>query len=275
MDTRRFRSRLFNVLHRPSAGNPVARWVSYGLAALILTNALFVALETVPAIGGPYRVPFWWFELGSTALFGLEYAARLWVCVEQRRFASPFWGRLRYALQPLPLLDLIVVVTFWLPVDLRFLRISRMVRLLKVLGLDHFEESLHAIADGLRRRKALMVVSVTLMLVCIYVSSSLVYQAEHRAQPALFTSIPATFWWSMETLTTVGYGDMVPVTPAGKLFAGLISLFGIGIFALPAAIVTAAIVEAGGSGPGPTVCPHCGGIQGDPRNPGRDVGEPG
>ena len=151
-----------------------------------------------------------------------------------------------------------MICTFWLPIDLRFLRVARIVRLLKVLKLEHFEDSLERISIGLRRRSALMIVAVAMMILCIYAAASLVYQLEHDAQPDVFTSIPATFWWAFETLTTIGYGDMVPQTTLGRLFAGMISIFGIGIFALPTAIVTAVIVEAGVSDPEPVVCRHCG-----------------
>lgn len=258
MAERHLRAQIFNILHKPSPANPVARHVNYALAFLILANAALVALETVPAIVRPMRTVFVWFEAFSTSMFVVEYVARLWVCVEQGRFAQPVTGRLRYALQALPMLDLIVIVTYVMPVDLRFLRVARMFRLLKVLRLEHFEESLERIGRGLQRRRALMVVAVTTMLVSIYASSSLLYQVEHRAQPQVFTSIPATFWWAMETLTTIGYGDMIPITPLGKLFAGLTAIFGIGVFALPTAIVTAAIVEAGASDAEPVICHHCG-----------------
>lgn len=258
MTERRLRAQLFHILHKPSATHPIARYANYFLTFLIVTNALFVALETVPEVGIRYRTPFWWFEAVSTGLFIIEYLTRLWVCVEQGRYVHPVSGRLRYAVQPLPLLDLTVIVTYWMPIDLRFLRVARMVRLLKVLRLAHFEESLDKIADGLRKRRALIVVAITMMVLCIYASSSLVYQVEHGQQPAVFTSIPGTFWWAMETLTTIGYGDMVPITPLGKFFAGMISIFGIGIFALPTAIVTAAIVEAGVSDPQSVTCAHCG-----------------
>jgi voltage-gated potassium channel len=253
-----FRARIFHVLHKPSPNNPAARYANYFLAFLIASNAVFVALETLPSIGSHFAKEFKAFEAVSTALFTIEYLSRLWVCVEQSRYASPVTGRLRYAIHPLPLLDLVVILTFWLPIDLRFLRVARMVRLLKVLKLQHFEESFEKIATGLKRRAALMVVIVTMMLLCIYASASLVFQLEHHAQPAVFTSIPATFWWAIETLTTIGYGDMVPITPIGKFFSGLIAVFGIGIFALPTAIVTAVIVEAGVSDPLPTACKHCG-----------------
>ena len=145
-----------------------------------------------------------------------------------------------------------------MPFDLRFLRIARMVRLLKVMRLEHLDESMQRISGALRRRRALLIIALTVMVACIYAAASLLYQIEHNAQPRVFTSIPATFWWAMETLTTIGYGDMIPMTPLGKICAGLISVFGIGIFALPTAIVTAAIVEAGASDPDPLVCRHCG-----------------
>jgi voltage-gated potassium channel len=240
-----WRARLFHVLHKPSPENPAARRVNYLLAFLIVANAIAVALESVKPLGLDYRQFFLTFEAVSTAIFAIEYVTRLWVCVEQGHLSQPIRGRVRYALQPLLILDLVVIATFFAPIDLRFLRVARMVRLLKVLRLDEFDEAFGRIAESIRRRRGLLVVAVTLMAVCIYVSASILYQVEHRAQPEIFTSIPATFWWAVETLTTIGYGDMTPITTLGKICAGLISIFGIGVFALPTAIVTAAIIEAG------------------------------
>lgn len=253
-----FRQKLFHILHKPSPQNPWAKYVNYLLAAFIVTNALFVAIETLPSIGPAFRPYFLGFEILSTSIFAIEYLARLWVCVEQGRYAEPVWGRLRYALSPLPILDLIVILTFWSAVDLRFLRVARMVRLLKVLNLAHFEQSLSRVGAALNRRKELLIVAVVMMVLCIYASAAILYQLEHSSQPKVFSSIPETLWWAMTTLTTIGYGDMVPITPFGKFCAGLISVFGIGVFALPTAIVTAAIVEAGASDNGSTVCKHCG-----------------
>lgn len=253
-----FRQQLFHVLHKPSPQNPWARYVNYLLTAFIVTNAIFVAIETVPSIGTPYRTFFLGFEVLSTSVFALEYLARIWVCVEQSRYHQPLAGRLRYALSPLPILDLIVILTFWSSVDLRFLRVARMVRLLKVLNLAHFEESLQRVGAALNRRKELLIVAMVMMVLCIYASAAILYQVEHSSQPNVFSSIPGTLWWAMTTLTTIGYGDMVPITPFGKLCAGLISVFGIGVFALPTAIVTAAIVEAGASDNTPVLCRHCG-----------------
>ena len=257
------RAQLFHILHKPSPQNPLARHVNYFLTFLILSNALCVTLETIPSLGSTYQTLFIIFENISTALFAIEYFTRIWVCVEQERYAAPVTGRIRYALNPLPILDLIVISTFWLPIDLRFLRIARIVRLLKVLQLEEFHEALERISTGLAKRRQLIIVSVMLMLLSIYASSAMVYQLEHATQPDVFSSIPATLWWALETLTTIGYGDMIPVTGAGRLFAGLISVFGIGVFALPMAIITAVILEAGSTNThAPTpVCRHCGRTQ--------------
>ena len=254
------RARLFHILHKPSPDSFYARWVNYGLAFLIVINAVLVSLETISSLTVRYGQTFKLIEAISTGIFIVEYLLRSWVCVEQSRYAHPVNGRVSYALHLLPILDLIAIVTFWLPIDLRFVRVVRMVRLLKVLRLERFEESLARITAGLQKRSAFIVLAITMMLISIYAAAALIYQLEHRAQPDVFTSIPATFWWAIETLTTIGYGDMVPKTALGKLCAGVISVFGIGIFALPTAIITAVIVEAGASDHKAAKCKHCGGL---------------
>ncbi len=249
------RHQLYTILHRPAPGTRFAAPVSFLLTALIVINCLSVSLETVNAIYQPYRDVFLWVELVSTLVFLIEYLCRVWVCVEQPRFAHPVAGRLRYMLQPLALLDLIVLLTFFAPVDLRFLRIFRITRLLRVLHMEEFNRSLHLIGHALRRRLHLLGVAAAIMLTSVYFTAALIYWVEHSVQPEKFSSIPETLWWAVVTLTTIGYGDVFPITPLGKALTSVITLFGIGVFALPAAIITAAVLEAGQSDP--AVCPHC------------------
>ncbi len=246
---------IFNILHRPAPGVRFAAPVSFILTALIIINCLTVSLETVNALYTPYRHIFLWVELASTAVFFVEYVCRVWTCVEQPRLSRPVAGRLRYMLQPLAMLDLIVLLTFFAPVDLRFLRIFRITRLLRVLHLEEFSRSTQAIFGALARRRHLLGVSAAFMLTAVYFTAALIYWVEHAAQPEKFSSIPETVWWAVVTLTTIGYGDIFPITPLGKALTGVITLFGIGVFALPAAIITAAVLEAGQSDP--IVCPHC------------------
>jgi voltage-gated potassium channel len=254
---RRMRARWFAVLHLPDPRNRVARWLNWLLAALIVGNAIAITLETVPSIGADTLRALKWFEAFSTGIFIVEYAARVWTCVEQQRLRHPLWGRLRFMRQPLALLDLIAIVTYWTPWDLRFLRVVRLVRLLKIFHLYEFEAALERLSVSLERRKELLLVAVVLMGVFVYLASSLLYQIEHARQPEVFSSVPATFWWAVVTFNTIGYGDMVPLTSAGRLVAGLVSVFGVGVFALPTAIVIAAIIESSASG-SPYVCHACG-----------------
>lgn len=253
---RTFQGKLFHILHKPAPTSLAGRYVNYFLTAIILINCAAVALETVPSVYRGREIAFFWLEAVSTGIFLVEYVARLWVCVEQTRFARPVVGRLHYALQPLPLLDLIVIATYLAPVDLRFLRIFRLTRLLRVLNLEAFDQSLQSVSRSLGRRKHLLIVSVAAMLTVAYCFAALLYMVEHAVQPERFSSIPETLWWAVVTLTTIGYGDMTPVTSVGKFLSGAIVLVGIGVFALPSAIVTAAILEAGADKQ--THCPHCG-----------------
>jgi voltage-gated potassium channel len=254
---RRLRARWFAVLHLPDPRNRVARWLNWLLAALIVGNAVAITLETLPSIGADTLRALKWFEAFSTGIFIVEYAARVWTCVEQQRLRHPLWGRLRFMKQPLALLDLIAIVTYWTPWDLRFLRVVRLVRLLKIFHLYEFEAALERLSVSLERRKELLLVAVVLMGVFVYLASSLLYQIEHARQPDVFSSVPATFWWAVVTFNTIGYGDMVPLTSAGRLVAGLVSVFGVGVFALPTAIVIAAIIESSATG-SPYICHACG-----------------
>jgi voltage-gated potassium channel len=254
---RHLRARWFAILHLPDPRNRVARWLNWFLAALIVGNAVAITLETLPTIGPDVLRWLEGFEAVSTGIFIVEYAARVWTCVEQQRLRHPLWGRLRFMRQPLSVLDLIAIVTYWTPWDLRFLRVVRLVRLLKIFHLYEFEAALERLSVSLERRKELLLVAVVLMGVFVYLASSLLYQIEHARQPDVFSSIPATFWWAVVTFNTIGYGDMVPLTSAGRLVAGLVSVFGVGVFALPTAIVIAAIIESSASG-SPYVCHACG-----------------
>ena len=253
----RLRAQTFAILHAPDPGNRLARWTNWFLAALIVLNAVAITLETVPGISREFARTLNAFEAVSTGIFIFEYLARLWTCVEQRRLAHPLWGRLRYMQQPLALLDLIAIVTWWTPWDLRFLRVVRLVRLLRIFHLYEFEAALERLSDSLHRRRELLLVAVVLMAVFVYLAGSLLYHIEHARQPEVFSSIPATFWWAAVTFNTIGYGDMVPLTPFGQVAAGLMAVFGIGVFALPTAIVIAAIIESSASGTA-YVCHACG-----------------
>jgi voltage-gated potassium channel len=249
------RHRVHTVLHNPTGKNQMSRAINWAIAFLILTNALAVAMETVKEIHRGNERAFFVFEAISTVVFLAEYLCRLWASVEQPDFRRPVIGRIKWALRPMALLDLIVVATFFAPVDLRFLRLARILRLLRVLHMPRLASTYEHLRASIAARKELLLLSAVLMIFALFGSASLLYIFEHAAQPAVFSSIPATMWWSVVTLTTIGYGDIFPITTGGKICAGLTAVFGIGVFALPTAIVTSAIIDADGQS---KQCPHCG-----------------
>ena len=217
------------------------------LITLISLNVLCVILETLPSITPEQRRWFYVFEVFSVIIFTIEYIARVWSCIEdgETSHKHPLWGRLRYMLTPLALIDLIVILPFYLSmmvvVDLRFMRV---LRLLRVFKLTRYSSSMSLLLQVLHREARSISAAVFVLFMLIILASSLIYYAEHRAQPELFGSIPAAMWWSIVTMTTVGYGDVIPVTVAGKIIASLISIMSLGIVALPAGLLASGFSEA-------------------------------
>jgi voltage-gated potassium channel len=215
------------------------------------------------------------FECVSVIIFTIEYLARAWSCVEKPQYAKPVSGRLRFLIAPLAVIDLLAVLPFYLPfvgIDLRFLRILRMMRMFRIAKLGRYSQSLQILQRVAAGKKEQLVCTLFMLVLLVVVAASMLYYAEHGAQPKDFSSIPAAMWWAICTLTTVGYGDIFPVTGLGKVMASIIAVLGIGVFALPAGILGAGFVEemgrkdqadnsntekAGATGM-PTRCPHCG-----------------
>ena len=212
------------------------------LVWLILVNAAAVVLETVPGMTARYRGWFLVIELVSVFVFTVEYVLRLWSCVEDRRhdYRDPIRGRLRYALTPMAIVDLLAVLPFYLffliPMDLRILRLLRLVRLLKI---TRYSPALRSLGAVFRAEARSMLGAAMLMGMAVLLASSVMYVLERDAQPDNFDSIPKAMWWGVVTLTTVGYGDVTPVTIMGRIFGAMVTVFGIGIFALPTAILAA------------------------------------
>jgi voltage-gated potassium channel len=195
-------------------------------------------------------------------VFTVEYLLRLWSCTADERFRHPVFGRLSWALTPMALIDLLVILPFWLPLvtgDLRFLRVLRLLRLLRIAKLGRYSRALQTIRAVVLERKAELATSLTFLLMLLLVASCLMYYVEHEAQPEKFPSIPAAAWWAIATLTTVGYGDVTPVTGAGKLIAGIVTILGICMLALPTAILGAGFLEhTSREAKAAGTCPHCG-----------------
>jgi voltage-gated potassium channel len=234
------RRRVHEILDKPAAGDRLGRLLSAGLIALIAANVAAVIIESDPRLDATFRSWLHALEVVSILIFTAEYALRVWSAVEgdHGRHRRPIIGRLRYALTPLALIDLMVIVPFYLvalvPVDLRFLRVFR---LFAVFKLTRYQPSMRLLANVLREEAKPAAAALFVLAMLLIAASSLAYIAENQAQPEKFGSIPDAMYWTITTMTTVGYGDVVPVTPWGKLLAGAIGVIGIGMVALPAGLL--------------------------------------
>jgi voltage-gated potassium channel len=233
------RRRLFDILEVTRYGDRTAQAVEALIILLILGNALSVVLETVPSLA-IYQGWFRLIEHFVLAFFTLEYVARVWVCVErlELRGLPPWRARLRYMLSPYALIDLAAILPFLLEPFLgaapEFLALLRLLRLFK---LARYSTALTSLGRVLRSEARPLAAAAFVMMIVIFFSAMLVYFAERSAQPEAFSSIPATMWWAIATLTSTGYGDIVPVTPLGKILGGLTMTLGLVFYALPVGIV--------------------------------------
>jgi voltage-gated potassium channel len=235
-----------------------ARWLQGSIQFLILLNVAAVVLETVDPLGSTYRSEFHWFEWFSVGMFTLEYVVRLMACTGDERFRAPITGRLRYAATPLALIDLVAILPAFLPwigVDLRSFRALRLMRVFRILKMGRYSRAIRSLGRAVTSKREELIITVFAMSVLLVLAASVLFFAENEAQPDVFSSIPAAAWWAVATLTTVGYGDMAPVTAIGKLAASLVAILGLALFALPAGVLASAFVEQFKQ---PGRCPHCG-----------------
>jgi voltage-gated potassium channel len=211
--------------------------------------------DSVASLAAEWARPLRVFEIASVGVFTAEYLLRIWVAAERAEHGHAVLGRLRFVLTPLAVLDLLAVLPFYLPLlfpfDLRFLRMLRMAK------LGRYSRSVRILRDVLADRKNELLAAASLLASVVVMASGLMYAAEHEAQPAVFTSIPATMWWAVATLSTMGI-DMRPVTTLGKILASLIAVCGILLFALPAGIIGSGFVEKYMEARKGRICPHCG-----------------
>ncbi len=260
------RKRTYLFLNTTKEAGGISKAFNMFIVALILVNILAMVLESVEQIKAAAPRWFLLFEDFSVAVFSVEYVLRVWSCVEEPRYAGRVLGRLRFALTPLALVDLSAVLPFYLSLhaDLRVMRIFRMVRMARVMRvmrvakLGRYSESLQMLLRVVQSRWEQLLSSILILLILAVVSASLMFYAEHEAQPKAFSSIPAAMWWAVATLTTIGYGDIYPVTVIGKFMASIIAVLGIGMFALPTGILGSGFVEELDKNKKTRTCPHCG-----------------
>lgn len=261
------KKKIHGLLHPEIVGDE--RWdkvINSFIILLIVANVVAVMLETVPSFHDSYRERqfFHYFDLVSVIIFTIEYVLRVWSSNHEQQYKHPIWGRLKYMLSPAALIDLLAILPFYMHAligfDLRVLRILRLLRFFRLFRLTAYSKATKLVMNVFKSKFSELLLAFVLTLFLIVIASCLVYFAEHPAQPDKFTSIPATIWWAVVTLTTVGYGDLYPITTLGKIFTSIVLLAGVALLALPAGIITSGFLDEMRKlrKAERIKCPHCG-----------------
>ncbi len=240
------KKRVYEILEKNADGDTASRYVGIFIQILILLNVTAVILETVKELEA-YIPLFDAFEFYSLMVFTVEYFLRLWSCTLMEKYSHPVWGRLRFALTPMAIIDLVAIlpglVDLSVTSDLVIVRILRLLRFFRLLKIARYTSAFSMMKKVFCSRASELSITVVFVSLLLVLVSSLMYFAEHEVQPEEFSSIPSAMWWAVATLSTVGYGDIYPVTTLGKIIAGIVAMLGIAIFAIPAGILGSGFVE--------------------------------
>jgi voltage-gated potassium channel len=235
------KKKIYELINR----NPVFIKFIYGLIVLNITTLI---LESHQELRTSFSAFFTYFEIISVIIFSIEYLLRLWTSdLEKSGKGTSLKKRLKFGFSTLGLIDLIAVLPFYLPFifpfDLRIVRILRLLRLLRIFKLWRYSKSLSTITSVLKSTKSELAITGFVAFILLVLSSTIMYYFENDVQPKKFASIGHSFWWAVATLTTVGYGDVFPITIMGKIMSGIIALIGVGFIALPTGIISSAFIE--------------------------------
>ncbi|PKG97966.1 ion transporter [Paraglaciecola sp. MB-3u-78] len=245
MQIPQLRHRLAILLEPKADQSKLGKAIDLLLAFLILLNVVAVILATVPELDALYEQHFEWFNIFSVVIFTFEYGLRVWTCIElDNRPISHGKKRLSYLSSPMAMIDLIVILPFYIglffTIDLRILRVLRLLRIFK---LGRYSSAMQMLVQAFKQEYRILLAAFSILLIMMVLAASGMYLIEKDIQPEKFGSIPDAMWWAITTLTTVGYGDVTPVTPWGKFFGGTITLLGMGMVALPAGILASSFSE--------------------------------
>lgn len=259
------KSKIFNIVQKGENGHRLNRGFDYFIMVLIILSVIAIVFESIPVINNVFSTYLNAFNLFAIIVFTIEYFLRIYVS----DLTHPSNGRIKSAFKFIfsgyGIIDLLSILPFYLPMlikmDLRFLRALRLTRFLRILKVNRYNNSLSLIGSVIKEKRSELAVTGFVTFLVLLLASFLMYYIEADQQPEQFPNILASFWWAVATLTTVGYGDIYPITAAGKVISGIIALLGIGLVALPTGIIGAGFmnkVEEKRKKKSINHCPHCG-----------------
>ena len=243
-----FKKRVFEIISKAEDGDLASSIFDWSIMFLIALSIISIILESFSSIYSKWHSTFQIFEYISVVVFTVEYILRIWTA--DLLYPDSQHPRLKYIFSFMAIIDLLAILPFYLPfisADLRFLRMMRLFRLfrlLRVFKLGRYFEALQIIMRVIKTSGPQLIMSVALCFFVMLFSAIIMYTVENPVQPEQFPNVVSSLWWAMCTLTTVGYGDVYPITAVGKFFASVISLVGIGIIAIPTGIIAAGFNHA-------------------------------
>lgn len=262
----RIKDRIYNTIRDDDENDLASNIVDGCIIFLIILNVAIVIAQTFPLPQGVLNA-FDIIETVSVIIFTIEYLLRLWTSDYIYSGLGPIRARLKYVFSFMAIIDLLAILPFYLPflitVDLRVLRVLRVIRLFRVFKFNRYTNALAAIGEVFKRKKSQLLSSIFVVGLLMIIASVLMYNVESEAQPEAFSNAFSSLWWAVATLTTVGYGDVYPVTVLGKILSAIIAILGIGLVAVPTGIISAGFTELIGDKKEDqedekSYCPYCG-----------------
>ncbi len=240
------RRKIFALFSEETRDKGFPKYFNYFIMTLILVNVVTMILETVKVIYEPYHTYFHAFELFVIAVFTCEYIMRILTADLAFPCGNRLKSILKYMFSFYGLIDLLAILPFYMPftkLDLRIVRTLRLLRFLRLFKITRYNNSMELIKSVMSEKRSELGVTCFVIIIVMIIASFLMFYAENAAQPDHFPNVLACIWWSIVTLTTVGYGDVFPVTGIGRFIGGVIAFLGIGLVALPTGIISAGFLE--------------------------------
>lgn len=238
--------KIYNIIRDDDENQLFGNIFDATIISLISINVLLVVLDTfkMPPI---YTKISYFIEVLSVVVFTIEYLLRIWTSDYIFNSHNQFLARIKYIFSFMALIDLFAILPFYIPfiisIDLRVLRVLRVIRLLRLLKMNRYTDALHTIGNVFKRKANQLLSSMFIVVLLMIIASVLMYHIENTAQPNVFNNALSGLWWAIATFTTVGYGDIFPITVAGKILSGIISILGIALVAVPTGIISAGFIE--------------------------------
>lgn len=240
------RRKIFALFSEDTRDKGFPKYFNYFIMTLILVNVVTMILETVKSIYEPYHAYFHAFELFVIAVFTCEYIMRIITADLAFPCGNRLKSILKYMFSFYGLIDLLAILPFYMPftkLDLRIVRTLRLLRFLRLFKITRYNNSMELIKSVMSEKRSELGVTCFVIIIVMIIASFLMFYAENKAQPEHFPNVLSCIWWSIVTLTTVGYGDVFPVTGIGRFIGGVIAFLGIGLVALPTGIISAGFLE--------------------------------